>query len=118
MRVRVSLNVHKPLQRVLKLKAPTGEKLLVTFTYERLLNICYICGVLGHLSRFCEKQFDEDFTDPGSKTPFGPWLRANHLPAARSRVQSSTSMNMGKKDWEEPPICIESQRGWDLRQLQ
>ncbi|KAL0409698.1 UNVERIFIED_CONTAM: hypothetical protein Sradi_1904200 [Sesamum radiatum] len=76
LRIRVALNVDKPLQRVLKLRTTLGDEKLLSFTYERLPNYCYLCGHLGHICKQCDLQFQEGFIDPGDNTPFGPWLRA------------------------------------------
>ncbi|KAL0367991.1 UNVERIFIED_CONTAM: hypothetical protein Scaly_1018000 [Sesamum calycinum] len=84
-RIQVSVDVTKPLKRVLKIRTSLGDEHLLSFTYERLPNICYLCGCLGHLSKFCELRFAEDFTDPGEDTPFGPWLRATNIPTGRNR---------------------------------
>ncbi|KAL0433422.1 UNVERIFIED_CONTAM: hypothetical protein Slati_2676500 [Sesamum latifolium] len=51
MRIWVSLNVHQPLKRALKLRSPTGKELVGRFTYERLPNFCYLCGRLGHIDK-------------------------------------------------------------------
>ncbi|KAL0458784.1 UNVERIFIED_CONTAM: hypothetical protein Slati_0505600 [Sesamum latifolium] len=46
MRLRVAIDVMKPLPRALKLRT-LGDEQIVTFTYERLPNICYMCVVLN-----------------------------------------------------------------------
>ncbi|KAL0454591.1 UNVERIFIED_CONTAM: hypothetical protein Slati_0798300 [Sesamum latifolium] len=56
-RVRVSVDVTKPLKRALKVRTVLGDEQLITFTYERLPNFCYLCGCLGHLSRQCALHF-------------------------------------------------------------
>ncbi|KAL0385614.1 UNVERIFIED_CONTAM: hypothetical protein Sradi_2955700 [Sesamum radiatum] len=66
-----------------------GDDHLVTFTYERLPNLCYLCGCLGHLSRFCEKQLEEGFIDPGDNMPSGPWLRAAPPFNSKYRIHAS-----------------------------
>ncbi|KAL0303028.1 UNVERIFIED_CONTAM: hypothetical protein Sradi_6170900 [Sesamum radiatum] len=76
LRIRVSLNVNAPLKRALKITTPLGSEHLVSFTYERLPNFCYLCGRLGHIGKYCELAFCEGFVDPGNDTPYGPWLRA------------------------------------------
>ncbi|KAL0347999.1 UNVERIFIED_CONTAM: hypothetical protein Sangu_1027700 [Sesamum angustifolium] len=76
MRIRVSVEVSKPLKRVLKLRTTLADEQLLSFTYERLPNFCYLCGCLGHLSKF---------TDPGEATSFGPWMRATNLPTGCNR---------------------------------
>ncbi|KAL0327087.1 UNVERIFIED_CONTAM: hypothetical protein Sangu_1786700 [Sesamum angustifolium] len=60
-RIRVAIDVNKPLTRALKIRTILGDEQLVTFTYERLPNFCYYCGCLGHLSRQCELQFSDGF---------------------------------------------------------
>ncbi|KAL0411404.1 UNVERIFIED_CONTAM: hypothetical protein Slati_3730100 [Sesamum latifolium] len=76
MRIQVALDVSKPLPRALKLRTVLGDEQLVFFTYERLPNFCYLCGRIGHISRWCEVRFQADFVDPGENAPYGPWLRA------------------------------------------
>ncbi|KAL0462960.1 UNVERIFIED_CONTAM: hypothetical protein Slati_0183600 [Sesamum latifolium] len=57
LRIRVGLDVNAPLKRVLKLRTTIGVEHLARFTYERLPNFCYICGMLGHIAKYCEEQF-------------------------------------------------------------
>ena len=51
MRVRAKLPLNKPLHRKGYLMNGEGEKLWVTFKYESLPTVCYICGRLGHDDR-------------------------------------------------------------------
>ncbi|KAK4438883.1 hypothetical protein Salat_0222900 [Sesamum alatum] len=76
LRIRVNLNITKPLKRVLCLHTTIRDEQLITFTYEKLPNFCYLCGCLGHLSRSCELQLQLDFINPRENSPFGPWLQA------------------------------------------
>ncbi|KAK4394218.1 hypothetical protein Sango_1892600 [Sesamum angolense] len=75
-RIRVAIDITKPLKRALKIHTVLGDELMISFTYERLLNFCYLCGCLGHLLRQCERQLQEDFKDQGDNPPYGSWLRA------------------------------------------
>ncbi|XP_019184789.1 PREDICTED: uncharacterized protein LOC109179748 [Ipomoea nil] len=74
MRVRVALNVGKPLKRKMKIKKPRGEWYWVEFKYERLPTFFFECGVLGHSERFCGKHFEVGGA-VGEKL-YGAWLRA------------------------------------------
>ncbi|KAL0456431.1 UNVERIFIED_CONTAM: hypothetical protein Slati_0982300 [Sesamum latifolium] len=74
--IRVALNVTQPLIRALRVCTTMGDNLVVSFTYERLQNFCYLCGRLGHIDTYCELRFDEGFQDPGQTMPYGAWLRA------------------------------------------
>ncbi|KAL0433223.1 UNVERIFIED_CONTAM: hypothetical protein Slati_2656600 [Sesamum latifolium] len=64
MRVRVALDIRKPLLWFLNISSTSGEQLTVSVSYERLPLFCYICGMLGHIARQCEKQVEEGFVDP------------------------------------------------------
>ncbi|KAL0439022.1 UNVERIFIED_CONTAM: hypothetical protein Slati_2385200 [Sesamum latifolium] len=52
LRIRVGLNVNRPLKRALKVRSMLGEELLVRFTYDRLPNFYYLCGLLGHIDKY------------------------------------------------------------------
>ncbi|KAL0445033.1 UNVERIFIED_CONTAM: hypothetical protein Slati_2226000 [Sesamum latifolium] len=75
MRLRVALDVTKPLPRALKLRTVLGDEHIVTFSYERLPNFWYLCGRSGHISQWCDSRFLPNFVDPGANSLFGPWLR-------------------------------------------
>lgn len=57
MRIRVLIDVNKPLKKMMKLRKPGGEPKVVQFKHERLDNFCYICGFLGHTEAYCHKLF-------------------------------------------------------------
>lgn len=54
-RVRVHLGVSKTLQRGKKIKIGGDEAIWVQFSYERLLDFCYYCGIMGHNHCDCVK---------------------------------------------------------------
>ncbi|KAL0391054.1 UNVERIFIED_CONTAM: hypothetical protein Scaly_0462500 [Sesamum calycinum] len=93
-RIRVAIDITKPLKRVLKIRTVLGDDHLVTFTYERLLNLCYLCGCLGHLSQQFEFQLQEGFQDPGENPPYGNWLRAAVPSSYRGRNGVNLSRSM------------------------
>ncbi|KAL0443829.1 UNVERIFIED_CONTAM: hypothetical protein Slati_2105600 [Sesamum latifolium] len=96
-RIRVAIDIRNPLKRALKIRTILGDDHLVTFTYERLPNFCYLCGCMGHLSRQCELQLQEDFRDPGENPPFGPWLRAATFQFSRARTGENPSQSTGPR---------------------
>lgn len=63
MRIRVLLDVSKPLKRQKKIKRPGGDSQIVKFKYERLGNFCYYCGALGHIEDYCDKLYSIDSDD-------------------------------------------------------
>ncbi|KAL2905283.1 hypothetical protein RDABS01_003993 [Bienertia sinuspersici] len=75
MRIRVRLNVNKPLPRGSTMKIG-GEKIWVEFRMERLSGLRYVCGCLGHNMKECNDYDDET---PESELPYGAWLRASPI---------------------------------------
>ncbi|MBA0568542.1 hypothetical protein Golob_006033 [Gossypium lobatum] len=52
-RIRVRINVRKPLKRKKKRVLPNGESVYVRFEYEKITLFCFLCGKLGHGESFC-----------------------------------------------------------------
>jgi hypothetical protein len=78
LRVRICLNISKPLVRgrVLKLN---GEATWIAFQYERLPKLCFQCGVIRHSARGCLGRKPRVVPGEGSSEQFGTWLRAAPL---------------------------------------
>uniref|UniRef100_A0A803QEG5 Reverse transcriptase n=1 Tax=Cannabis sativa TaxID=3483 RepID=A0A803QEG5_CANSA len=57
-RIRVSVLVDLPLHRNMKLEMRSGASCIVNFKYEDLPTFCFICRILGHSERFCDRLFD------------------------------------------------------------
>ncbi|XP_073030797.1 uncharacterized protein At4g02000-like [Primulina eburnea] len=74
MRIRVTFDVREPLKRFKKIRKQGGDWVIVNFKYERLTQFCFICGLLGHMDRFCDKLFNTPEAD--IKKEWGTWLRA------------------------------------------
>lgn len=53
LRVRVVVDVRKPLRRKKRILLPTGTSHYVKFSYEKLTLFCFIYGKLGHGEGFC-----------------------------------------------------------------
>lgn len=76
-RIRVALDVAKPLKKGLRMKKDDGEWVLVEFRYERLPTFCFLCGVIGHGEKLCAKMMLEG-GEQKLERPFGAWLRAGN----------------------------------------
>ena len=55
MRIRVDIQLDKPLRRDGKIASMEGEKFWVNFKYERLPIFCFQCGRLGHDEKRCKE---------------------------------------------------------------
>ncbi|KAL0406226.1 UNVERIFIED_CONTAM: hypothetical protein Slati_3936500 [Sesamum latifolium] len=95
MRLRVALDISKPLKRFLRLRTVRGEGSIVSFTYERLPNFCYLCGLLGHIDRNSERRYEEGFVEPGGELQYGEWLRAPVYRSILRQGEGSANSWMG-----------------------
>ncbi|KAL5734837.1 hypothetical protein ACOSP7_032698 [Xanthoceras sorbifolium] len=71
LRVRVKIDITKPLQRCLKIDLGADEETILLLRYERLPDHCFHCGLVGHTVRECviaNKQKGE------VDHSFGAWL--------------------------------------------
>ncbi|XVF12342.1 hypothetical protein REPUB_Repub08aG0108400 [Reevesia pubescens] len=75
-RVRVRLNVHKPLQMVGRISLDRGNDLFVSFRFEKLPDFCYVCGHLDHQESECDIAFNMNKMVGGVSREYGAWLRA------------------------------------------
>ncbi|KAG8391719.1 hypothetical protein BUALT_Bualt01G0216400 [Buddleja alternifolia] len=75
LRIRVGLDVSKPLRRVSFFRAGSNN-FNISYTYERLPNFCYICGIMGHVFQFCKDPNKDVFKKSNKEFPFSHSLRA------------------------------------------
>lgn len=74
LRVRVSLPLNIPVKRRMKLKKSEENWCWVNFKYEEIPTFCFICGMIGHGEKFCDKLFEMPMENIDK--PYGAWLRA------------------------------------------
>ncbi|GAV62397.1 LOW QUALITY PROTEIN: DUF4283 domain-containing protein/zf-CCHC_4 domain-containing protein, partial [Cephalotus follicularis] len=53
LKLRVSIDVRRPLWRGMKFSMGLSEKIWLSFQYERLPNFCHLCGRTGHTIKEC-----------------------------------------------------------------
>ncbi|KNA19102.1 hypothetical protein SOVF_064640 [Spinacia oleracea] len=84
MRIKVLLDMEKPLRRGVKIATGKGSFKWVGIKYERLVDFCFFCGRLDHVEREC--QLPAPLGDDGAVMAYqyGPFLRGS--PKKRSRV--------------------------------
>lgn len=73
LRARVSIALDKPLRRRMKLKKSDSNWCWVNFKYEGIPTFCFICGLIGHSDKLCEKHFE---MSEENIEKIGPWMRA------------------------------------------
>lgn len=73
-RIRVTLNIDKPLKRRMKIKREGNAWGWINFKYERLSTFCFVCGLLGHSDRECPIVYANP--EKVIERSYGAWLRA------------------------------------------
>ncbi|TXG53141.1 hypothetical protein EZV62_022310 [Acer yangbiense] len=109
-RVKVRINILKPLKRWLRLKLDKTDNIVVVgLKYERLPEFCYACGKIGHGIKECLDTEARNEALTGKITKFGAWMRAAIPDRAKIRNQSYT--NGSSTDRER---SMEGSRGLEL----
>ena len=85
-RVKVSMDVTRPLRRVLRFRNRQGQIAMVEIKYERLPTFCYVCGILAHIERDCAEATEEERS---MEHQWGSWLRASPR-RGRLKMQEET----------------------------
>ncbi|KAL0001432.1 hypothetical protein SO802_015213 [Lithocarpus litseifolius] len=80
---RVSLNILDPIYRGRQVTFGQNSDGWVSFTYERLLNICYWCGRFTHDDKECLVWLKSKGSIAVEDQQFGAWLRAPQFNPAR-----------------------------------
>ncbi|KAL0356380.1 UNVERIFIED_CONTAM: Retrovirus-related Pol polyprotein from transposon TNT 1-94 [Sesamum radiatum] len=82
----------------MRLRSAEGS-LMVSFTYERLPNFCYKCGVLGHILRDCPMALEEEQLSEGMELPYGAWLQESR---AINFQRGNHYTQGGRGPWGQP----------------
>lgn len=73
-RIRVTMNIDKPLKRRMKIKQDASKWNWINFKYERLSSFFFVCGKIGHSDRDCNVEYASP--DKLVEHAYGVWLRA------------------------------------------
>ncbi|XP_057426370.1 uncharacterized protein LOC130719778 [Lotus japonicus] len=76
-RVRVKVDLLKPLKRGSPIQIATNKKGRIFFKYERLPDFCFMCGVLGYTLRSCPEKEEDIEGEELKDLPYGAWMRAS-----------------------------------------
>lgn len=77
LRVRVEVDVSKPLYRGRRVVLDNDEEVWVSFCYEKLPNFCYWCGMVCHDDNDCDIWLSSKGTLSIESQEFGAWMRAS-----------------------------------------
>ncbi|XP_075661571.1 uncharacterized protein LOC142631309 [Castanea sativa] len=113
LRIRVDIDITKPLMRGKMLQVEGMEEGWVHFKYKRLPIYCYWCGILGHEERECNKAKRGCITVEEDDFQFGPWLRV----VGTKSNQGKNSFNKTRSGVVEEDIDLESDEEEGGRQL-
>ena len=73
-RVKLLIDVNKPLRRNQHIRNKCGDVVRIDFKYERLPFFCFHCGILGHSEKDCN-HVSEDLIEKGYG--WGLWIKAS-----------------------------------------
>ncbi|KAH7862150.1 hypothetical protein Vadar_000729 [Vaccinium darrowii] len=85
LRVKVELDIKKPLPRGKKIYTANWEPVLVPFQYEKLPFFCHYCGVVGHDDRACLGKYNDMKAGILKENQYGGWLKASPVKASFRR---------------------------------
>ena len=77
LRIRVGVNVTKPLNRGRKVLLGKEEEVWVSFKYEKMPNFCYWCGMVSHDAKECNIWLSSKGSLSLEQQEYGSWLRAD-----------------------------------------
>ncbi|KAK3218544.1 hypothetical protein Dsin_012514 [Dipteronia sinensis] len=87
MRVRVLIDVSKPLKRFLRVDIlGDGVETILVLRYERLQSICFKCGRVSHRTMKCNEKMVVSSIDGVEKYLYGPWMKADE-PSNKSHTR-------------------------------
>lgn len=94
LRVRVTIDLKKPLKRRMKLRKNQTNWCWVNFRYEGIPTFCFICGMIGHGEKFCDKIFESPVDE--IERPYGAWMKAE--PRRRNHTMGAKWLRQGGKN--------------------
>lgn len=93
-RVRLMIDVSKPLRRLQKISGKNNNIVSIEFKYERLPFFCFLCGIMGHSEKDCHLAADE-----GSKKQlgWGHWLKVSPRKGRQKVLAEEAEVLQGRK---------------------
>ncbi|MBA0755740.1 hypothetical protein Gogos_022136 [Gossypium gossypioides] len=116
MRLKVKIDVSKPLRRIAKFGDKDGIERIGLIKYERLPDFCHSCGIIGHTLKVCTNgEMGGELKD--TNLQYGSWMRApivnpnQDKGARRNGVEAFKSMVKPSENKEES-LTRSSNESW------
>ncbi|TXG73753.1 hypothetical protein EZV62_002332 [Acer yangbiense] len=116
MRVKVRLDILKPLKRWLRPKLGKSDEItMVGLRYERLPDFYYTCGRIGHVLQECQDEDARKLALESTQTRFGSWMKAQTGEKLKSRnnsqmfgssLKKSRSLDLFREDDREGSVSL------------
>ena len=92
-RIMVDVDISKPLILGVFLPRPKLSDLWISLKYEKIADVCYRCGLIGHDEKFCHEECFVLENPLGiSFRAAGPWLRAESAESPHGLYNAAHSM--------------------------
>ncbi len=105
MRIRVKVDISKPLCRGRKARLASSRETWISFKYERLPIFCYWCGCLTHGEKDCEMWLKHKGELRREEQQYGAWLRASvEKPVRRIEIKVEGRSNVPR--WGQQPSVV------------
>ena len=95
LRVKVEVDVTKPLCRGRKIALNDDDETWVSFKYEKLPNFCYWCGMVSHGDRECDVWLSSKGSLSLDQQGYGNWMRASPFNPKKTLVTTITGVGDG-----------------------
>ena len=99
LRIRVAIDITKPLLRCCKLWSEGKHIGWVSIRYERLPNFCYWCGQVLHGERDCPMWLRGKGTLKKDDQQYGEWMRAEQFRQTRKSVAVVSGSARNQTPW-------------------
>jgi hypothetical protein len=117
-KVKVAINVHQPISAGILIGNANDGTNWIDFRYEKLPQVCFKCGIVGHIDNLCHNPQLET----ANYAPLGPWIRSNQygrrfLEAKDRKFHSNPSLskNFGSYSPPIPPSMMEQMAAMKLQ---
>ena len=108
MRIRVEVDVHKPLCRGRRVHFCPDKEGWVSFRYKRLPIFCHWCGVLNHDYKECDLWLQSKGELRTDSQEYGSWLRADTTSLLRKKVVRVYGMGASNATPSQGQLAMES----------